>query len=113
MYRQHPKIVFGVALAIAAALLVVLYLAPRLVPPPEAKPGPPPAKPYDYYILINAETGEIMTYVSAVKVSTGDEYISADNKRYIVAKVEENRAYLRSFGPADGGGEKTGRDRSP
>lgn len=39
-------------------------------------------------------------------VLTGDEYIAENNKRYVVTKVEENRAYMSSFGPADGGMDK-------
>ncbi|BBB90817.1 MAG TPA: hypothetical protein PKA28_19020 [Methylomusa anaerophila] len=52
-------------------------------------------------MVIDQDSGEILTYVSSVKVTVGDEYISDDFKRYVVTKIEENRAYAQSFGPVD------------
>ncbi len=34
-------------------------------------------------------------YVSVVTVSPGDEMITEENKRYVITRVEENRAYAR------------------
>jgi len=36
-----------------------------------------------------------MAYVSTVTINKDDEYISEDNKRYIIIKIEEKRAYAR------------------
>lgn len=101
MTRHLPKIGLVVALGLLLAYLLFRYAVPYFSPAPQPKPDSLQQTPYDYYILIDADTGETLTYVSTVKVTTGDEYISGDNKRYIVTKVEENRAYLQSFGPAD------------
>lgn len=78
----------------------LLFIAPRVNPTPQPKPEPVTEETkYEYYILIDEETGNILGYISSVKVSTGDEYISSDNKRYVVIKLEQNRAYMRDFGP--------------
>ena len=106
MTRHLPKLGMIIAIILILAYLLFRYAVPYFSPAPQPKPGPLQEKPYDYYILIDADTGKTLTYVSSVKVTTGDEYISGDNKRYIVTKVEENRAYLHSFGPADGSGER-------
>ena len=63
---------------------------------PQAKPEQsPPQERYDYYLVIEESTNKTMAYVSTVTVNIGDEYISEDNKRYIIVKIEENRAYAR------------------
>ena len=63
---------------------------------PQAKPEQSPSKVgYDYYLIIEESTNKTMAYVSTVTVNIGDEYISEDNKRYIIVKIEENRAYAR------------------
>jgi len=42
-----------------------------------------------YYTLLD-ENGEELT-VMAREISTGDEYISTDNKHYIVTKVDKKK----------------------
>lgn len=93
--------------ALAAVFVAVQYLVPMITKPPQPKAGPIiEEKLYEYYTLIDEENGEILGYVSTVKVTTGDEYITENNKRYVVTRVDENRAYMRNFGPADGGKDK-------
>jgi len=61
---------------------------------PQAKPEQsPPKERYDYYLIIEESTNKTTAYVSTVTVNIDDEYISEDNKRYIIVKIEENRAY--------------------
>lgn len=107
MLKRRTSLVIWIVAALATVFVIVQNLVPMATKPPQTKPGPIiEEKLYDYYNLIDEETGQILGYVSSVKVTTGDEYISDNNKRYVVIRVEENRAYLRSFGPADGGRDK-------
>ena len=98
-----------VFLLLAAILLfgIIKYLVPAITPAPQPKPEPiVEERVYEYYILIDEATGEVLGHVSSVKVTTGDEYVSGQNKRYVVTKVEENRAYLQDFGRAGSGKDK-------
>jgi hypothetical protein len=105
MFKRRTHLILWAVAGVAAIILLWQY-GPLLFKP-QAKPEPKIEKPvYEYYIVINEETGEVLTYVSTVQVSTGDEYVSADNKRYVVTRIEENRAYARNFGPADGGKDR-------
>lgn len=107
MLKGRTSLVIWILVALAAVFVIIQYLVPMITKPPQTKPGPIiEEKLYDYYTLIDEETGQILGYVSSVKVTTGDEYISENNKRYVVTRVKETRAYMRSFGPADGGKDK-------
>jgi len=105
--KQSPTktIIF---LILFAALIIGFYKsASGIFTPPQTKPEPiVDEKVYEYYILIDEKTNDILGHVSTVKVTTGDEYVSSNNKRYVVTRVEENRAYMRDFGAADSGNEK-------
>lgn len=100
MVKAQPRLLVGILIGILVSFLAYYYLIPALLYPPQSKPEPPPQK-YDYYIIIDGETGKTLTYVTSVRVSVGDEYISEDGHRYVVSKVEENRAYAQDFGPID------------
>lgn len=58
----------------------------------QAKPEPLPQKSYDYYIIIEKETGIHLMFVPIV-VFVGDELISEDNKRYVIVEIADNLAY--------------------
>lgn len=60
----------------------------------QQKPEQAPQKVYDYYIILEEDTKEVLMYVPLV-VSVGDELISEQNKRYKIVKIEENQAYAR------------------
>ncbi|MEG6587024.1 stage II sporulation protein P [Dendrosporobacter sp. 1207_IL3150] len=60
----------------------------------QQKPEQAPQKVYDYYIIIDEQSGAELMYVPLV-VSIGDEVLSEDNKLYEVVRVEENQAYAR------------------
>lgn len=107
MLKGRHSWLVGIFAALAAVFVIVQYLAPMLTKPPQPKAGPIiEEKLYEYYTLIDEENGEVLGYVSSVKVTTGDEYITEHNKRYVVTRVEEDRAYMRNFGPADGSKNK-------
>ena len=107
MLKGRRSWLVGVLAVLAAVFVIVQYLVPMITKPPQPKAGPIiEEKIYDYYTLIDEENGQVLGYVSSVKVTTGDEYITEHNKRYVVTRVEEDRAYMRSFGPADGGKDK-------
>lgn len=107
MFKGRRNLIIWILAALAAVFVIVQYFVPILTKPPQTKPGLIiEEKIYDYYILIDEETGQVLSHVSSIKVTTGDEYFSENNKRYVVTKVEENRAYMRSFGAADGGKDK-------
>jgi hypothetical protein len=80
-------------LVVAALALGVIYYVPTLLSI-QAKPEPAPQKAYDYYIIIEEDTKEILMYVPVV-VNVDDELISEQNKRYKIVKVEGNQAYAR------------------
>ncbi|MCX7780809.1 MAG: stage II sporulation protein P [Negativicutes bacterium] len=106
MLRSKKSLIIWMLAALAVIFIVVQFLIP-IFTKPQPKPEPiVEEEVYDYYILIDEETNEVLGHVSSVKVTTGDEYISENNKRYVVSKVVENRAYMHSFGPADGGKAK-------
>ncbi|WP_425059775.1 hypothetical protein SCACP_03830 [Sporomusa carbonis] len=70
------------------------YYIPLNIFSVQQKPEQAPQKVYDYYIIMDEDTGETLMYVPLV-VSVGDELISEKNKRYRVVKVEGNQAYAR------------------
>lgn len=100
MDKSRNRLLIGLLIGILVSFIAYYYLIPTLLYPPQSKPMSPP-KEYDYYIIIDSETGKTLTYVTSVRVSVGDEFISEDGHRYIVSKVEENRAYAQDFGPVD------------
>ena len=92
-YKRKYWIIIG---ALVSILLVsgLYFFWPNGAP--QAKPEQsPPKVGYDYYLIIEESTNKTMAYVSTVTVNIGDEYISEDNKRYMIVKIEENRAYAR------------------
>ncbi|SMD14270.1 stage II sporulation protein P [Sporomusa malonica] len=82
-------------LALAAVVIAgVVYYVPLTNFSVQQKPEQAPQKVYDYYIILDESSGEILMYVPLV-VSVGDELISETNKRYKIVKIEENQAYAR------------------
>ncbi|SDF51824.1 hypothetical protein [Sporolituus thermophilus] len=85
----------GFIVGVLAMVGVLYFTAPQLLPLPQPKPETPTKAPYEYYVIIDEATGATIMYVSVVTVNPGDELITEDNKRYVVVRVEENRAYAR------------------
>ena len=82
-------------LALAAIVTIgVVYYVPLTMFSVQQKPEQAPQKVYDYYIVVEEDTKEVLMYVPLV-VSVGDELVSDQNKRYKIVKVEENQAYAR------------------
>ncbi|MDF2569349.1 MAG: hypothetical protein K0R55_953 [Sporomusa sp.] len=79
---------------VAVVTAGVVYYVPLNSFSIQQKPEQAPQKMYDYYIIQEESSGEVLMYVPLV-VSVGDELISETNKRYIIVKVEENQAYAR------------------
>ncbi len=86
--------VAGILTLVALVTIGVLHYVPLTLFSVQQKPEQTPQKIYDYYTIIEENTGEVLMYVPLV-VSLGDELISEDNKRYRIIKVEENQAYAR------------------
>ncbi|EGO63694.1 hypothetical protein [Acetonema longum] len=80
---------------IAASIVGFFLLYPYFNPAPQSKPEPLPEKPYEYYIIHDEATGEILMYVTTVQVNVGDELITEKNEKYVVVEVVENKAYAR------------------
>jgi stage II sporulation protein P len=85
---------FSILALLAVVTVGVLHYVPLNIFSVHQKPEQTPQKVYDYYNIIEEDTGEILMYVPLV-VSVGDELISENNKRYKIVKVEENQAYAR------------------
>jgi hypothetical protein len=90
-YRLWLLFVIGI-LALGAAVFLGRRSGPRSQAPP-APDRPAPAE-YSYYIIIEQQTGRTITYVS-VPVTVGDEYLTSENKMYVVTRVVGNKAYAR------------------
>ncbi|QDR78772.1 stage II sporulation protein P [Sporomusa termitida] len=94
MKLSHTGKLVGILALLALVTVGVLHYVPLTIFSVQQKPEQPPQKIYDYYIIIEENTGEVLMYVPLV-VSPGDELISENNKRYRIVKVEENQAYAR------------------
>ncbi|CQR71569.1 hypothetical protein SOV_03590 [Sporomusa ovata DSM 2662] len=81
-------------LAVVAIVIIGVYYIPLTMFSVQPKPEQTPQKIYDYYIIVEEDTKEILMYVPVV-VNVGDELVSDQNKRYKIIKVEENQAYAR------------------
>ncbi len=81
-------VAFGLLLLIA-----VYYLRPRNqpAPHPQVKQG----QVYSYYQIFDEKTGKNLMNVSSAPVQVGDELITADNRRYVVIRVNGNQAYAK------------------
>lgn len=79
---------------IAIVTIGVVYYGPLTMFSVQQKPEQPPQKVYDYYIVVEEDTKEVLMYVPIV-ISVGDELVSEQNKRYKIIKIEENMAYAR------------------
>ena len=83
---------------IILALLLLAVFFRKDGPSPQSPVRPHPVK-YAYYQIVDAATGKTLTFVS-VPVTKGDEYVTADNRRYVVVRIRENKAYARYTGMA-------------
>jgi hypothetical protein len=81
-------------LALAAIVIIGAYYVPLTMFSVQPKPEQTPQKIYDYYIIVEEDTKEVLMYVPIV-VNVGDELVSDQNKRYKIVKIEENQAYAR------------------
>ncbi|TWH47000.1 stage II sporulation protein P [Sporomusa sp. KB1] len=81
-------------LALVAIVIIGVYYVPLTMFSVQPKPEQTPQKIYDYYIIVEEDTKEVLMYVPVV-VSIGDELVSDQNKRYKIVKIEENQAYAR------------------
>ncbi|EAX47637.1 hypothetical protein TcarDRAFT_1059 [Thermosinus carboxydivorans Nor1] len=93
--RSYSVFFSGFAIGVLTVFIVLYFTAPQLLLPPQPKPHAPVKAPYEYYVILDEATGATIMYVSVVTVNPGDELITEDNKRYVVIRVEENRAYAR------------------
>ena len=83
--------IFAVVALIGAA---IAYHIPFPWLSVQQKPEQLPSKVYDYYVVVEESTNEVLMYVPIV-VNVGDELVSEQNKRYKIVKVEENYGYAR------------------
>jgi hypothetical protein len=83
--------------------MAALYLFIRIMPgilPGSKRPNPVrPLEQHRYVQIIDQANGKTLTYVS-VTVSVGDEYITGDNRRYVVVRLHGNKAYAKYTGEA-------------
>ncbi len=87
---------------IIIVILVILYLItagtlhlfPFNQPAGPQKPESPSPTGYDYYLIIDEQSGQTLMYIPVV-ATVGDEVLSENNKLYQIVRVEENRAYAR------------------
>lgn len=88
-----------IAAAGIVLLLFLLYLLPldNLLPV-QRKPNTPPQKAYDYYVVVDESTQDVLMYVPLV-VSVNDELITEDNRLFRVVQVDGNTAYARFVRP--------------
>jgi hypothetical protein len=76
--------------------LGISFIAPLVFPTPKPKIARP--HPSQYYQIIDEATGKTLTYVSSSPVDVGDEYITGDNRRYVVVRMERTKAYAKFAG---------------
>lgn len=93
--RNFGLLIGGFIVGALVVLALVYSFAFQFLPLPQQKPHAPAKSPYEYYIILDDATGATMMYVSVVTVNPGDEMITEENKRYVIMRVEENRAYAR------------------
>nr|WP_092073734.1 stage II sporulation protein P [Dendrosporobacter quercicolus]NSL47944.1 stage II sporulation protein P [Dendrosporobacter quercicolus DSM 1736]SDM66388.1 hypothetical protein SAMN04488502_106149 [Dendrosporobacter quercicolus] len=95
MLKRRLLLIAGALLLIGCIAVSSIHLLPLenflLI---QQKPEQTPQKVYDYYIIVDEETGNHLMYVPLV-VGIGDEVLSEDNKLYQVVRVEGNQAYAR------------------
>ncbi len=93
---KNKLILVFIGLLAGSFLIIGLwYYAPQYLPLPQQKQQAPTKSPYEYYVILDEATGVTLMYVSVVTVNPGDEMITGENKRYVIMRVEENRAYAR------------------
>lgn len=84
----------GIFAVIALIAITAGYYVPLSLFPVQQKPEQAPPKVYDYYIVVEENTNEVLMYVPLV-INVGDELVSEQNKRYKIVKVVENYGYAR------------------
>jgi hypothetical protein len=90
-------IIAGISILI---FLAIRYISPLVFPTPKPKIVRPQPIIYRYYQVIDITTGKTLTYISSAPVNLGDEYITENNKRYVVIRMKGNKAYAKSAGMA-------------
>lgn len=94
MNRKRLTKLAGIFAVVTLIGVVLAYQVPSSWLPVQQKPEQPSPKVYDYYIVVDENTNEVLMYVPIV-VEVGDELVSEQNKRYKIVKVEENYGYAR------------------
>ncbi len=94
MHKSRWVKLLGILALLTVITAGAVYYIPLNLFTIQQKPEQAPQKVYDYYIIYDEKTNEILMYVPIV-VSVDDELISEANKRYKVVRIEENRAYAR------------------
>lgn len=92
--RRSLWLTAGFLVAVLLLFLVISQLFPLNLLSVQQKPNQLPQQLHDYYVIIDEATGVELMYVPLV-VSSGDEVITENDKRYTVVRIEENRAYAR------------------
>jgi hypothetical protein len=97
-YKSPNKIWFLIWAVILLFALFAINRLPGLLQPSGPKQVRPHPVKYPYYQIIDHATGRTLTYVSAMSVVKGDEYVTGDNRRYVVVMVKGNKAYAKYAG---------------
>ncbi|MBP2637662.1 MAG: hypothetical protein H6Q72_3569 [Firmicutes bacterium] len=94
MSRQRLAKLAGIFAVVTLIGVAITYQVPFSWLTVQQKPEQAPPKVYDYYVVVDENTNEVLMYVPIV-VNVGDELVSEQNKRYKIVKVEENYGYAR------------------
>lgn len=98
--RKKPWLILTLILGlIIASWFLVHYFKTLNNRVPRPMPGNRQKANYSYYRIIDEKTGELLTYISSTPVNKGDEYVTGNNRRYIITRMKGNTAYAKYVGP--------------
>ncbi len=87
------------AKAAASALVSCLFLGVTLTAPAPGSAAEPDESLERYFRIFDGRGNEV--FQTGIEVSIGDRFITADNKKYVVTGVEEDRAEARFVSTVD------------
>ena len=93
-FKRRLAIGMGLFAIFAIGSYFLLAFLPFHILSVQHKPEQRPQKVYDYYIVLDEQTGHTLMYVPLV-VSIGDDVISPDRERFRIVRIRENKAYAR------------------
>ncbi|MGE5582888.1 MAG: stage II sporulation protein P [Bacillota bacterium] len=91
MISRKSKILLPI-IGILAFIGICYYISTLYLPSPQPRAY---KKIYNYYKIVDINTGNTLMHVSSVPVVKGDELVTQDNKRYVVVRVTGNKAYAK------------------